>query len=282
MSSSYSPNLKLELINTGEQSGLWGATTNTNLGTALEEAIVGRAVVTFTTTDITLTLTNTNASQNGRAFAIRLEGTPAAPRNLIVPPVNKPYIIRNLTGQTITIKTAAGAGVTLPSNGRFFVYCNGTDVIDIISYLPQLTLPLTGLLKANGATTAISAATANTDYLTPALADTALTGIKTATFQQQAVLGATTGAVSVNWTTAQNYRQPEPTGNITYSFTAPPGPCHLQLLIDSDGVSTTYTHTWPASVIWMGAVWSGINNKKAIINFWYDGTNYFAMGSNQV
>ena len=61
MASTYS-NLKIELIATGEQSGTWGTTTNTNLGTALEEAIVGSADVTFASADVTLTLTNTNAS----------------------------------------------------------------------------------------------------------------------------------------------------------------------------------------------------------------------------
>lgn len=106
--------------------------------------------------------------------------------------------------------------------------------------------------------------------------------IKTATFNSQVALATTTGAVTVDWSAAQNYKQNEPTGAITYTFTAPPGPCHLQLLIDSDGTSTAQTITWPGTVIWIGATWAGANNKKAIINFWYDGTNYFAMGGNQV
>ncbi len=105
--------------------------------------------------------------------------------------------------------------------------------------------------------------------------------IKTATFNSQATLSTTTGAVTIDWTAAQNYKQNEPTGGITYTFTAPPGPCHLQLLIDSDGTSTAQTITWP-TLTWIGATWVGANNKKAIINFWYDGTNYFAQGGNQV
>jgi hypothetical protein len=56
MASTYST-LKIELIGTGEQQGTWGTTTNTNLGTALEEAIVGRGTANFTTdADLTLTL----------------------------------------------------------------------------------------------------------------------------------------------------------------------------------------------------------------------------------
>lgn len=109
-----------------------------------------------------------------------------------------------------------------------------------------------------------------------------ISGISTATFNSQNTITTTTGAVTINWNTAQNQKQNEPTGSITYTFTAPPGPCHLQLVIDSDGTSTAQTITWPASVVWLGATWAGVNNKKSVINFWYDGASYFAMGSNQV
>jgi hypothetical protein len=54
MASTYSTNLKIELIGTGEQAGIWGTTTNSNLGTALEQAIVGKADVTMSSTTITL------------------------------------------------------------------------------------------------------------------------------------------------------------------------------------------------------------------------------------
>jgi hypothetical protein len=117
--------------------------------------------------------------------------------------------------------------------------------------------------------------------LTANLANTAITGFKTATFNSQVTLAAIAGAITVNWSTAQNQRQPEPTSTITYTFTAPPGPCHLQLVIDSDGSSTPQAINWPSSVVWFGAVWSGEANKKAIINFWFDGTSYYAMGVNQ-
>lgn len=142
-------------------------------------------------------------------------------------------------------------------------------------------ITLTGILKGNG-TSAFTAATANTDYLAPALANTAVTGFKTATFNSQTTIGTTTGAITIDWTTAQNQRQTEPTGTITYTFTAPPGPCHLQLIIDSDGTSTAQTINWPGTVIWYGATHAGTNNKRSIVNFWYDGTNYHATSMTQV
>jgi hypothetical protein len=74
MASTYSTNLKLELIGTGEQAGTWGTTTNTNLGTALEQSIVGKADVAMSSTTITLTLTNSNAAQVGRDLRLNLTG----------------------------------------------------------------------------------------------------------------------------------------------------------------------------------------------------------------
>lgn len=175
--------------------------------------------------------------------------------------------------------SATGSGGTVTSVS--VASANGFTGTSSGGATPALTLAtsVTGIIKGNG--TAISAATANTDYLVPALANTAVTGFKTATFNSQTTIATTTGAITVDWTTAQNQKQTEPTGTITYTFTAPPGVCHLQLVIDSDGTSTAQTINWPASVIWLGTTWSGTNNKKAVINFWYDGTNYFAIGSNQ-
>jgi hypothetical protein len=74
MASTYSTNLKIELIGTGEQAGTWGTTTNSNLGTALEQAIVGKADVTMSSTTITLTLSNSNAAQDARAIYLNLTG----------------------------------------------------------------------------------------------------------------------------------------------------------------------------------------------------------------
>lgn len=118
--------------------------------------------------------------------------------------------------------------------------------------------------------------------LSPNIGNTPITNLKTVSFYQQTAITATTGSITVDWTTAQNQKQTEPTGTITYTFTAPTGPCHLQLIIDSDGTSTPQIINWPASVIWVGSTWSADTNKKAVINFWYDGTNYYAIGANQV
>lgn len=155
MASNYSTNLKIELITTGEQAGTWGQTTNTNLGTALEEAIVGYGTVTFLSdADLTITLSNSNAAQAARNLVLNVTSVAlSATRNLVVPTIEKPYVVQNNTtgGQSILVKTSAGAGVTIPNGKSALVYADGTDVVSQIDHIPDLTLA-TALPVASGGT----------------------------------------------------------------------------------------------------------------------------------
>jgi hypothetical protein len=138
MPSSYSP-LKIQLMATGENNTSWGDVTNVNLGTALEEAIVGSADVTFASDNATLTLSNTNASQTARNLRLRCTGTTGgSTRNLEVPAIEKPYIVQNDCADSIVIKTPAGTGVTVPAGATMWVYNDGVNVISAISYAPFL------------------------------------------------------------------------------------------------------------------------------------------------
>jgi len=137
MASTYSA-LKIELIGTGEQSGTWGATTNTNLGTAIEQAIVGKADVTVSSTSVTLTLTDSNALQDARALYLNLSGTPGGAATLNVPAIEKNYIVKNGTDQVVTIKVSGQTGVAVPVGKTTLVYNNGTDVVTAIDYAPAL------------------------------------------------------------------------------------------------------------------------------------------------
>ena len=139
MTSTYSP-LKLELMATGENSTTWGTVTNTNLDIALGEAIAGSASVPFTSADVTLTLTDTNASQTARNLRLNLTGTATAGYNLIVPAIEKPYIINNATDGTITVKNSSGTGTAVPAGKTMWVYNDGTNVTNAVTHLTSLTL----------------------------------------------------------------------------------------------------------------------------------------------
>jgi hypothetical protein len=142
MASTYS-NLKIELIGTGEQSGTWGVTTNTNLGTALEEAITGSADVAFSSADVTLTLTDTNSAQTGRNLRLNLTGTSGGARNLILGSgmqIEKLYLINNGLAHAVTVKNTTGTGIAVPAGKSAFVFNNGTNVVDAITYVTSLQL----------------------------------------------------------------------------------------------------------------------------------------------
>jgi hypothetical protein len=138
MASTYS-SLKIELIGTGDQAGTWGSTTNTNLGTALEQAITGSVDITFSSADITLTLTDTNAAQNARALRLNLGGTTAGARSLVVPTIAKQYIVNNGTADTITVKNSTGTGVAIPTGVTMTVFNNATNVVTVNNYAPTFT-----------------------------------------------------------------------------------------------------------------------------------------------
>jgi len=134
MTSTYSTNLKINLMGTGDQSGTWGATTNTNLGTIMEEAIVGYVTqaVADSASPTVLTIPN-GASSNGRNYVLELTGVLTANRTVEVPAVDKPYIFYNNTtgGYTVTVKVSGQTGVTIKAGKKAIVYTNSTDVIEV-------------------------------------------------------------------------------------------------------------------------------------------------------
>lgn len=143
-------------MGTGENSGTWGNVTNVNLGTALEEAIVGSADVTFASANVTLTLTDTNSTQTARNLRLNLTGTTGGARDLIVPAIEKVYIVNNGCADTVTIKNSSGTGISVPAGKTEFVYNNGTNVVEAINHLTSLTID-TPLPVSSGGTGSNSA-----------------------------------------------------------------------------------------------------------------------------
>ena len=159
MASDYSP-LKIELIGTGEQVATWGQTTNTNLGTAIEQAIGGKADVTMSSTTEQLTLTNTNAAQDARALYLNLTGTPGGAAVLEVPAVQKAYIVKNGTtgGFAVTVKVAGQTGVSVPNGATMHLYNNGTDVVNAVTNLPAgATIGGAAISTAGGTVSSVAA-----------------------------------------------------------------------------------------------------------------------------
>jgi len=142
MASTYSTNLALELITTGEQAGTWGTSTNNNLGTLIEQAIVGKGAVNFAAdADLTISISNGTSSAARCYYLVVTSGVSlTATRNLIVPTIQKTYSVLNSTtgGQSIVVKTVAGTGITIPNGFRVSLLVDGTNVIAHTTYSPSL------------------------------------------------------------------------------------------------------------------------------------------------
>ena len=142
MASTYS-SLKIELIGTGDQAGTWGNTTNTNLGTALEEAITGSANVTFANSNAAIALADTNAAQTARNLRLNLVGTIANVQTLFIPAIEKQYLITNTLSNSVIISNGSNAAptgttFTLPAGRSTIVFNDGTNINDVITYVSSL------------------------------------------------------------------------------------------------------------------------------------------------
>jgi len=170
MPSSYS-SLKIQLMETGENSGTWGEITNVNLGVALEEAIVGNFDVLFSGADVVLTLTNTNTTQAARNLRLTLTGSSGGSRTLTVPAIQKNYLINNALADQVEVRNATGTGVVVPAGRSMYVYNNATNVVEALNHMSSLTLT-TALQATSGGTGATSFAGARSNIL-PAYAGNA-------------------------------------------------------------------------------------------------------------
>jgi hypothetical protein len=200
MASSWNNPLKIEEIGTGEQAGTWGTTTNVNIADALPEAITGRATATFPSdADYTLPYLDSNAPQVFRNLVLNVvsAGSLGATRDLIIPDIEKQYIVENNTSgsQSIRVKTSAGTGVTIPNGRTAHVYCNGVDTrfaddfVDINGGSIDGT-PIGASSTSTGAFTTVNATTVTATTVNA-------TTVNTTNFSLTSPLGVTSGGTGL-------------------------------------------------------------------------------------
>jgi hypothetical protein len=132
--STYSPDLRIELITNGTQAGVWGDTTNRNLGTIIEQAIAGYQAVTTATQKYALTIADAFADE-ARNAVLAVNTSYGAAYQIYAPPSAKTYIVRNDSAYDVTFynstangnTTAAGLGVTIVAGKTLQIYTNGTN-----------------------------------------------------------------------------------------------------------------------------------------------------------
>lgn len=253
MPSTYSPSLRIELIGDGEQDGVWGQTTNNNLGSLIEQAISGITTVDVTASDVTLTSYN-GVVDEARSAVIAVNGSNAVTRNVIVPNATKTYIVTNNTSQPVGIKTVSGSAFLTPAGLQSIMYCDGANNIvgSIINQTQtSFTNPLmTGIRETVTVSATAATGTINFDTLT------------------QAVLYYTTNA-SANWTL--NFRGNSTTTlnslmstgqSFSTTFMATQGATpYLNSAVQVDGASVTPK--------WLGGVAPSAGNANSIDVYTY-------------
>ena len=197
MASTWSA-LKIELLETGANSGTWGTLTNANFGDAvLGEAITGSATVDFPAdADVTITLTDVATTQSARNLRLNITESGAgvaSVRTLILGSgcqIEKFYLINNTGTGAKTVKNTSGTGISVPAGKATLVYNNGTNVVDAASYFTSLTLG-SALPVASGGT-ALTAGTSGGVLAYTASGTLASSGVLA---QYGVVLGGGAGAV---------------------------------------------------------------------------------------
>jgi hypothetical protein len=139
MTTQFTPILQLALPVTGELNGTWGDVVNDNITSMVEEAIAGAATInTWAGSPPAHTLTTANGTTDeARCAMLICSGAPGAAAEVICPAKTKLYVVsNNVTGGfAVTIKTAAGTGVSVPNGYSMLVYCDGTNVNNAVNYV---------------------------------------------------------------------------------------------------------------------------------------------------
>ena len=168
MATAYTTSLKLALPTQGELTGTWGDTLNNQVTSMVEEAVAGlKTIDTWSTNSATLSTADGSTSES-RAAILNLTDTTSdlsGAATLICPAVSKVYIIKNGTGETVTVKTASGSGIAISNGNTSMVFCDGTNVVEAVTGITG-NLDVGGNLTVGGNATVTGTTTFNGGTLT--------------------------------------------------------------------------------------------------------------------
>jgi len=232
MPSTYSQSLRIELIGEGEQDGIWGQTTNNNLGALIEQAIAGITTVNVTAGDVTLTSFNGTLDQ-ARSAVLIVNGSNVVAREITIPNESKTYIVTNNTSQTVGIKTVGGTAFSCAAGTQTTLYCDGSNGVfgasSGFNYNTFVNPTVTGGTFAGGTFTA------------PTINNPLITGIR-----ETATISATAATGTIQFDTltqAVLYYTSNASGNWTVNFRGNSGTTLNSVMATGQSFSATFLAT---------------------------------------
>lgn len=226
MPSTYSPDLRIELIANGEKTGTWGTITNTNLGTVLEDAISGLATVSITSSAQALSIQDGSADQ-ARNAAVTVTTTTTANFSVFIPPVTKLYTFTNSSAYIATVyastvagnTTPAGTGVAVPAGKSVLLRCTGSNVVEQFNHVVgAFSTTTNATVGGNLAVTGNTTVTGTTTFTGIPSGPTATPGTNTTQLATTAFVTAVSGTLGTMST--QNANNVNITGGVISGMTS--------------------------------------------------------------
>jgi len=289
MPSTYTVNTGIEKPATGEQSGVWGDTVNTN-SDILDRALNGVGSITLSGTTHTLTTTD-GALSDGMYRVLVFGGTPSGTNTVTISPndAQKIYFVQNDSGESVILSQGSGSTVTVADGGSAIVYADGAGAGAAVSQISTSTtladLGVTATaaeLNYNDITT-LGTSQASKAVTTDANGVTIFDG---GVVEDDTTITSSAGAATINCRDGNVFSHTL-TEDVTYTFSNAPASGRafgFTLKVVQD--STARTITWPASVDWPGAnaptLSSGSGEVDVFVFFTVDGgTTWYGFTAGQ-
>lgn len=271
MASTYASNSGIELIATGDQSGTWGDTTNTNLQ-IIDRLTNGVLALSLSGTSSTLT-TSDGALSDGQYKVLVLGGTPSGTHTITISPsdADKLYFVVNDTAEDVVFTQGSGGDVTIASGFKSILYADGGGAgAAVTEFGFQLTdFGVTATATELNIMDGVTATTAEINYLDVTTLGTseaskAVTADSngniihggefqgTCFLEKVVTLSGTTPSVDCE---TGNFFQLTTSGNTTFTFDysnidlTTADAYSFMLKLTAGGA---HSITWPASVEWAG------------------------------